>query len=366
MPETLDFLKRAKEAGVLTDETFAELEAFYQAGKADGPAGQGLMADLARPAYPDDEDGWQPSESPRLVRGFHDILITIGILASGTGLWVFGYPLVTVIAMIALTEYFVKRQNLALPAFVLNFGFAISAGALVFDLLPSGSALTDWSPVIVTAAMTLALIPYYWRYRIPVSLATVLGVAFMSSYLLVILLFGIDFDAFDPVDRQLHLIGSIGFVFAFVLFGFAMWFDAGDRLRRTRRSDVAFWLHLGAAPALVYTAMLTVLGPDGFLFGGEPTEFEAVTGILIITVMILVGILIDRRAFVTSGLLSLGAAFFILTENTGFDFSTVIGGVFVAVGAVVLLLGSGWARLRKIMVNGLVPEEAADWIPPVR
>jgi hypothetical protein len=30
-----------------------------------------------------------------------------------------------------------------------------------------------------------------------------------------------------------------------------MWWDSSDRARLTRRSDVAFWLHLLAAPMIV-------------------------------------------------------------------------------------------------------------------
>src|SRR2546430_3225670 len=36
------------------------------------------------------------------------------------------------------------------------------------------------------------------------------------------------------------------------MFLFAMWWDGSDRARLTRRSDVAFWLHLLAAPMIVH------------------------------------------------------------------------------------------------------------------
>ena len=43
------------------------------------------------------------------------------------------------------------------------------------------------------------------------------------------------------------------------VFLFAMWWDASDRARLTRRSDVAFWLHLLAAPMIVHP-VFTLLG----------------------------------------------------------------------------------------------------------
>ena len=41
-------------------------------------------------------------------------------------------------------------------------------------------------------------------------------------------------------------------VFGIGVFLFAMWWDASDPKRETRRADVAFWLHLLAAPMIVH------------------------------------------------------------------------------------------------------------------
>ena len=43
------------------------------------------------------------------------------------------------------------------------------------------------------------------------------------------------------------------------IFLFAMWWDSSDRARLTRRADVAFWLHLLAAPMIVHP-IFTLLG----------------------------------------------------------------------------------------------------------
>ena len=43
------------------------------------------------------------------------------------------------------------------------------------------------------------------------------------------------------------------------VFLFAMWWDASDRARLTRRSDVAFWLHLLAAPMIAHP-IFTLIG----------------------------------------------------------------------------------------------------------
>src|SRR3546814_10333745 len=36
------------------------------------------------------------------------------------------------------------------------------------------------------------------------------------------------------------------------VFTLAMWWDRSDRVRQTRRSDVAFWIHLLAAPMIAH------------------------------------------------------------------------------------------------------------------
>jgi len=79
--------------------------------------------------------------------------------------------------------------------------------------------------------------------------------------------------------------------------------------------------------------------------------------------MILIGILIDRRAFVTSGLLSLGAAFYVLTDQFGIDVSSITAFSLLAVGIVVLLLGTGWQSLRKVIL-GAMPTSLTASLPP--
>jgi hypothetical protein len=44
-------------------------------------------------------------------------------------------------------------------------------------------------------------------------------------------------------------------------FLFAMWWDSSDRARLTRRADVAFWLHLLAAPMIVHPSSRSA-GPE--------------------------------------------------------------------------------------------------------
>src|SRR3954463_4780380 len=81
------------------------------------------------------------------------------------------------------------------------------------------------------------------------------------------------------------------------IFLFAMWWDGSDRARLTRRADVAFWLHLLAAPMIVHP-VFTLLG----LNDGNATLGEGLVVILLYVVIGLTALAIDRRALLVSAL----------------------------------------------------------------
>src|SRR3546814_9603440 len=51
----------------------------------------------------------------------------------------------------------------------------------------------------------------------------------------------------DALVMSMVLVAGLG------VFGLAMWWDRSDRVSQTRRSDVAFWLHLQIGRAHVWT-----------------------------------------------------------------------------------------------------------------
>ena len=59
------------------------------------------------------------------MRGFHDILITVGIVVLLLGLGTLVNFLGVLPAIIVLAEWFVRRQRLALPAFTLTIMLAV-------------------------------------------------------------------------------------------------------------------------------------------------------------------------------------------------------------------------------------------------
>jgi hypothetical protein len=315
--------------------------------------------------------GLEESEAPRFIRGFHDILITIGLIIGLSGLAGLATVYAIFPAIIVLGEILVRRQRLALPAVVLTLAFiaaACFAVQPVFDavLLPS-----RWQPAAGAAVVMSLLALFYWRYRVPIAFALMCAVAYATIVLVVGALIFQTVDDKDFLDKYpLILAGLIG-LFAALTFGTALYFDFSDRMRATRRSDVAFWLHLAAAPAILYTVITLVYSPyKQSWFDSNTSATQAGLIVLTVLVLMLVGIMLDRRAFVTSGLLSFGYAFKVLLQEGGiasfFSSTDTIGFVILlAVGVIVLTLGIGWRPLRRLVI-GALPDPFAERLPPVQ
>jgi hypothetical protein len=341
--ETLrESLTAAAEAGIITSGQVEPLATFVEARASvvDSAPASGI-ADSASP----EED----SEIPRFIRGYHDILITIGIIVVLIGLGGLATVFTAAAAVIVLAEIFVYRQRLALPSFALTIAFAICAGWIVINLdrdYVSGeiSALSASAPHLaaLAAAECVALALFYWRYRVPAAFASLLmaGVVTVTGLVLWGLYGGGDFSFYG---NALLLISGL------VLVGIAIRFDMLDPKRIYARSDIAFWLYLVAVPAIL----------KGVFGSVQPqTTNGAALVIAFVALMMLLGLLLDRRAFVTAGLVYLGYAFAALIgRNTGLlggiATSNTVLWILVAIGLIVLTVGFGWRFFRQHLLSGL-------------
>jgi hypothetical protein len=89
-----------------------------------------------------------------------------------------------------------------------------------------------------------------------------------------------------------------------------------------------------------------------------------------IAVLMLVGIVLDRRAFVTSGLLSLGYAFKILMTQGGLErlltsTDKFISAILISIGVIVLVLGISWLPIRRRVLS-LMPAGLVALVPKAR
>lgn len=321
----------------------------------------------SEPASPVEE-----SEAPRFIRGFHDILITIGIIVGLMGLGGLASVYAVIPAAIVLAEILVRRQRLALPAVTLTAAVALSAS---LGMVPAWDGLPtpyqDWIPPGIFATIAVVGFLIYWRYKVPLALAG--GLVTLYATVIFSAALGMRWLSGNPAffeTRPTALVGFLG-LFAILVFGTALRFDVADRHRVTRRSDVAFWMHLAAAPAILYTIMAQIyLGNREDWFSTDTTVLQATAIVGAVVLLMLIGIILDRRAFVTSGLISFGYAFKILLTEGGLaqalaSTDTLVFLTFLAIGVVVLSLGIGWQPLRRIIVGNL-PDGLRDVVPPVR
>ena len=136
-----------------------------------------------------------------------------------------------------------------------------------------------------------------------------------------------------------------------------MWWDRSDRARQTRRSDVAFWLHLLAAPMIAH--------PIFFLLGvTEGENITSIAAVLVIGVYILFGLIalaIDRRALLVSALAYVLFAMTQLFRTFGAVELNVALTAFV-IGSALLLLSAFWQNARAVVV-GLLPDDLANQLP---
>src|ERR1044072_3027878 len=71
---------------------------------------RGVVVAEAQPAMAAEGEAWSDTETPRFVRGFHDVLITIGVVVALGGLWGLAPPYGRPAAMILVFEILVRPQ----------------------------------------------------------------------------------------------------------------------------------------------------------------------------------------------------------------------------------------------------------------
>jgi len=142
------------------------------------------------------------------------------------------------------------------------------------------------------------------------------------------------------------------------MFFFAMRWDMSDLERRTRRSDVAFWLHLAAAPLIAHP-VFHMLG----VFDGEVTGPTAAIVIALYLVFAFVALAVDRRALLVSSLIYVLWAMYALFQATG---AVELAAALTAlvIGSALLLLSAFWQPVRRRVVGLLGGLE--ERLPPTQ
>jgi hypothetical protein len=318
-------------------------------------------------------------EQFRLITGFNDIFVSIaaaillfavafigqnigevlGLVVEGEGPSPIA-PLFVAATSWGLALFFTAKRRMALPSILLLLAFVGGVFATVgFGLVTAiGEPASDQEALYagivasVSGAVAAAAAWFHWkRFRVPITVAA--GALAVSAILagLLIAVLG------DPENYQDLLLGFV-LLLGVGVFLFAMRWDSSDPARVTRRSDVAFWLHLLAAPMIVHP-VFTLLG----LNDNSATIGEGLVVIVLYVVIGLTALAIDRRALLVSAL-----AYVLYALNELFrQFGAVelnVALTALVIGSSLLLLSAFWHQARGMVVRPL-PESLRARLPLV-
>ena len=289
----------------------------------------------------------------RLVTGFNDIFVVIAcvlLLASLAGIGAsyashIGSAAVAVAAWL-LAEFFTRRRRMALPSIVLLLAFV---GAVFSTILLLVGTHEPVAYAIASAFAALAAWLHWRRFRVPITIAAGVAAAVGCT-------FGLFLWAAPNAGKWLNVLSLIAGI---AVFAAAMRWDATDTLRQTRRSDVAFWLHLLAAPLLVHP-IFTVLG----VTGGHADLGQALAVVVLYVAIALVSLAVDRRALMVSALTYVLFAFSALLKQFGVVSLSFAITAF-AIGAALLLLSAFWHPTRAYVL-GFLPPTLQQRLAPFR
>jgi hypothetical protein len=297
-------------------------------------------------------------ESFRLLTGFNDIFVSIALLLLLSALaWIGGDRSAGLAgALVAgaswgLAEYFTRRRRMALPSILLLLSFtggiaATMIGTLV-DMEPDFSNRTSALILAGVGVVTAIAAWGHWlRFRVPITVAA--GAVALVG-VVVALALAVNQDIGDYLT-WLVLAGGIA------TFAFAMWWDMSDRTRQTRRSDVAFWLHLAAAPMIAHPIFHALGVLDG-------TIGTAQAGIVIALYIVfaMISLTVDRRALLVSSLAYVLFAMSALFREFGaVSLSVALTGL--VIGSALLMLSAFWHPVRRLVV-GTLPGDLRARLP---
>ena len=333
-------------------------------------------------------------ENFRLINSFNDIFVTIGVIILllavgsiggtlggalgsesllGSMISIFVPSIMVAGASWFLAEIFTRRRRMALPSIILLISFvsAVFGTALAVAALPVGTVLginaftdqafKDSTVADATAAIAAAIVvlgagavtvwatwQHWQRFMVPITIATgaaavvgsVIGAIAMANQILT------NGEGNLPI---LPIVLAAGIA----TFAFAMWWDMSDRERTTRRSDVAFWLHLLAAPMIAHPLFYSL----GVMGGSGTVGVPGALGVLAIYVLFgLVAVAIDRRALLVSALAYVLVALGFLFDRFG-AVELTFALTALVIGSALLTLSAFWAPIRARVVSRL----PGDW-----
>lgn len=337
-------IRAATEEGVLTPDQARAFENFLQ--------------------QRSDPDRGLDSENLRFLTNFNDVFLAIGmsILVFGVGAASFFtfvgddvskwtlvvLPVPVLVASWALAEYFAGRRRLLLPSMVLVLSICVSAAMIgvalmvpadvVANEIDDGADLLASIGYVGFGLSAIAALGAHYRFKLPFAL-----LPFAMS------LAGLAYTAILQAGQGDAVIsGLAALVIGLATLVAAIWFDMKDPLRASLSSDKAFWLHLAAAPQIIFGVRGLVLG-SGFTPAGAT---DSIAMLLVLAIFALLSVALNRRALIVSGLVTFATAIVALLNSvSGGDTGSTMMLAALVVGGAIVLLGGGWRTARKALLQ---------------
>lgn len=353
----------------------SDLQSAVAAGAISADAADALRAHVAATQHSPAVD----EEHFRLVTGFNDVFVSIACLlvifaAAATGGALLG-GLFVAAASWAMAEFFTRKRRMALPSIILLLAFAIGLGVAASSLAGhffpphEVSEVSRWngqdhvwqrslrhpweSAAMAFAAGLAAAIGsfFHWRrFHVPITIAAGTG----AGVLLLMSTLAAWTNQTLGSDR---LILPAAFLCGLGVFAFAMRWDLSDRARKTQRSDVAFWLHLLAAPLIAHP-LFHWMGVTG---GAEIGPATALGVLAIYGLFAVVALAVDRRALLVSALLYVLIAMAQLFRSYGaVELNVALTALLIGSG--LLMLSAFWAAIRRAVL-GILPAGWRERLP---
>ncbi|CAC9487445.1 hypothetical protein [uncultured Gammaproteobacteria bacterium] len=291
-------------------------------------------------------------ENFKLIGSFNDIFVVIAclLLLFSSG-WVLnaiqnnsGYIVFPIITW-GLSEFFVRKRKMSLPAIVLLIAFIGGIFTLCMNLL---SFSENINITIAASLSTLGAYLHWLRFKVPITVA-------VGATSLIVFLVALSISIFPETKDYLL---PILLIFGIITFVLAMFWDYADIHRVTYKSDVAFWLHLASAPLIIHP----IFGMLGVLDGNESVSTLIIV-IALYVFMSLLSIAVDRRAFMVSSMAYVLYAISNILKTYGdIGYNFALTGVLI--GATLLLLSAFWHQARSALLN-LLPESISKYLARV-
>jgi len=321
----------------------------------------------------------------RLVTGFNDIFVSIACLlvvfaAAGAGSALVNAALgglLVSIASWAMAEVFTRKRRMALPSIILLLSFVLGAGVTAYDLLrgalPQHQVVEydvwdgvrhRWSYwlhhpwqralMILAGAVAggIAALLHWRRFHVAITIAAAVGA--LALFVLASIAAIRNESAWsDP------LIAPAALVCGLAVFAYAMRWDISDRTRTTQRADIAFWLHLVAAPLIAHPMFHWM----GVTEGGSIGVGKAAGVVAIYISFAMIALAVDRRALLVSALAYVLIALARLFDSYGaVELSVALTALII--GSALLMLSAWWQTIRGRLIGSLSAKTQMR-LPPV-